>query len=535
MNLAPRRVGRKRQNRPHGRFPFFKWLNRKDLFLEIGRVTGLRILPLAAMQPTSSDVPLCVDLDGTLVSTDTLHESLLIAVKRKPSLLLRLPFWLTRGKAGFKRRVTAEAAPDCSLLPYRPDLLEWLREQKSAGRTLCLVTASDQKVADAVSAHLSPLFDEAWGSDGTRNLSGGRKRDFLVKRFGERGFDYAGDSGIDMAVWKSARAQIVAGASQKLEAKVSLLFPDAFVFPTPPLRLKTIVRAIRVQQWVKNVLVFTVLLTSHRWLDTSLWLPALLAFFALSFCASALYLVNDLLDLESDRKHPRKRKRPFASGALPVAAGVTIIPMFLAGALVLSFWLPPPARAALAIYPIGSVAYSFYLKRKPLVDVFTLSALYTIRVLLGAAATGVLCSQWLIGFSTFLFISLAFSKRASELIGLQQRHATAASGRAYFVWDLAAVQSAGIASCFTAGIVLTLYIQSSEVHRLYPQPQWLWMVVVGVIFWLLRIWLIASRGQLDEDPVLFAVRDPISYVLLAAFALAVALAHFGWLAVPGIE
>lgn len=487
------------------------------------------------MQPNSADVPLCVDLDGTLVSTDTLHESLLIAVKRRPALLFRLPFWLARGKAGFKRRLTAAAALDCSLLPYRPDLLEWLREQKSDGRRLCLVTASDQSIADAVSTHLSPLFDESWGSDGTRNLSGSHKRRYLVERFGEKGFDYAGDARIDLPVWESARKAIVAGASQQLEAEVEQRFPDALAFPAPPFTLRTLARAVRVQQWVKNVLVFTVLLASHRFLETRLWLPAILAFVALSFCASSIYIINDLLDLESDRKHPKKRKRPFASGALPVAAGVAIIPFFLAGAFVVAFWLPPPARIILAIYPVISVAYSFYLKRKPLVDVFTLSALYTIRVILGAAATGVLCSEWLMGFSSFLFLSLAFSKRASELIGLQQRHATAVSGRAYFVWDLAAVQSAGIASCFTAGIVLTLYIQSKEVHQLYREPQWLWVVVIGIIFWLLRIWLVASRGQLDEDPVLYAVRDRVSYFLFTVFACAVALASTGWFAMPGIK
>ncbi len=487
------------------------------------------------MQPGSDAVPLCIDLDGTLVATDTLHESLLLGVKRKPSLAFRLPFWLVRGKAGFKRRLTAEVTLDCSLLPYRPVLMDWLREQKSEGRTLCLVTASDQKVASAVAEHLNPLFDEAWGSDGNRNLSGSRKQEFLVDRFGDGGFDYAGDAAVDMPVWSSARMQVVAGASQELEAEVEERFPGALVFPTSPYGLKTIARAIRVQQWVKNVLVFTVLLSSHRILDTSLWLPALIAFFALSFCASSIYLINDLLDLESDRKHPKKRKRPFASGALPVAVGVTIIPFFLAAAFVLSFWLPPPARVILAVYPIISIAYSFYLKRKPLVDVFTLSALYTIRVLLGAAATGVLCSQWLMGFSSFLCLSLAFSKRASELIGLQQRHATAVSGRAYFVWDLVAVQSSGIASCFTAGIILTLYIQSKEVHQLYKQPEWLWVTVIGIIFWLLRVWLVASRGLLDEDPVLFAVRDKLSYVLFAFLAVAVVLARYGWVPMPGIQ
>jgi len=487
------------------------------------------------MQPNSAGVPLCVDLDGTLVATDTLHESLLIAVKRRPSLLFRLPFWFARGKAGFKRRLTAAATPDCSLLPYRDELLEWLREQKSAGRRLCLVTASDQSIADAVSVHLSPLFDNAWGSDGTRNLSGRRKQQYLVEQFGEKGFDYVGNSAADLPVWSSARRVIVAGATQKLETQVQRRFAGALVFPAPPFRLRTVARAVRVYQWVKNVLVFTVLFTSFTLTDPALWLRAILAFIALSLCASAIYIINDLLDLEADRKHPKKRKRPFASGALPVAAGVAMAPVLLAAALVASLWLPLTARLILAIYPVASIAYSFYLKRKPLVDVFTLSALYTIRLLLGAAATGVLCSEWLMGFSSFVFLSLAFCKRASELIGLQQRHATAASGRAYFVWDLAAIQSAGVASCFTAGIVMALYIQSREVHLLYRQAQWLWVVVIGIIFWLLRIWLIASRGQLNEDPLLFSLRDRTTYLVFALCAASGLLARFGWFAVPGIR
>jgi 4-hydroxybenzoate polyprenyltransferase/phosphoserine phosphatase len=487
------------------------------------------------MLTDSAAVPLCVDLDGTLVATDTLHEALLAAVRRKPALLFRLPFWLALGKAGFKRRLTAQAELDCTLLPYRAEVLEWLREQKSEQRKLCLVTASDQSVADAVAAHLSPLFDEAWGSDGAHNLNGPSKRDFLVARFGEGGYDYVGNSAADLPVWQSARKVIIAGASRKLEAEAKDRFPEARVFPAPGVTLRTFLKAIRVHQWVKNGLVFTVLLASHRVAELQLWPPAICAFLALSLCASAIYVVNDLMDLEADRKHPRKCKRPFASGALPVAAGAVIVPLLLAAAAGVSFWLPPQARFFLVLYPVVSLAYSLYLKRKPLVDVFTLSGLYTTRVLLGATATGVLCSEWLFGFSSFLFLSLAFSKRASELIALQKRHATAASGRAYFVWDLAAVQAAGIASAFTSGMILTLYIQSREVRLLYAEPRWLWLVVIGLVFWLLRVWLIASRGQLEEDPALFAVRDPVSYFLFSLFAAAVVLASFGWLPMPGMQ
>ena len=488
----------------------------------------------AAPPPVPSPVPLCVDLDGTLVLTDTIQEAALLAVKRRPGILFQAPFWLLHGREVFKNRLTERAVPDAALLPYREELLDWLKEQ-AALRPLYLVTGSDQRVADAVAANVAPLFSAAWGSNATRNLSGSGKARFLVERFGAKGFDYAGNASVDLKVWKEARQAVVAGAPASLVAEVRKRFEGAVVFPSARPSLASLARSIRVQQWAKNILVFTVLFAAHQLFDIGLWLKALTAFMALSLMASAIYVINDLLDLEADRKHPQKRKRPFASGRVPAAWGVAMIAPLLAGAAVLAAQLPPAAQLIVGIYPVISVAYSFYLKRQRLVDVFTLSLLSTIRVLLGAAATGILCSQWLMGFCSFFFLSLAFSKRASELINLQQRHGTSATGRAYFVWDLAAIQAAGIASGFTAGIVLTLYMQSREVHQLYARPEWLWVIAIGTVYWLVRVWLIASRGALDEDPVLFAIRDRSSYLLCGLFGCAVILAKFGWFGVPGIQ
>jgi 4-hydroxybenzoate polyprenyltransferase/phosphoserine phosphatase len=486
--------------------------------------------------PESSTLPvLCVDLDGTLVATDTLHEALLLAVKRRPALALRIPFWLFRGKAGFKRRLTREAVPDAALLPYRAELLAWLKAEKAAGRRLCLITASDQSVADAVAGHLHPLFDEAWGSDGARNLAGGRKRDFLVARFGERGYDYAGDAPVDLEVWASARQAIVVTNSENLREEARSRCSDVRDIAVPGFDWRSIPRAMRVQQYAKNVLVFTVLIAAHRLRAPRLWADALLAFCSLCFSASAIYVLNDLLDLEADRRHPKKSRRPFASGELSLRWGLLLTPLCLVAAVAFAWRLHTGGQLLLLLYPVLSIAYSFYLKRQMLLDVFTLAVLYVVRVLIGASVTGILCSQWLMGFCIFLFLSLAFAKRASEWISLQQRHATATAGRAYYVWDLATIQMAGIASAFTAGTVLAFYIQSDVVGTLYPQPQWLWIFSIGVVFWLLRLWLVAARGQLEEDPMLFALRDRPSRLLFLTMLGGMALAWVGTPPIPGLR
>ncbi len=291
-------------------------------------------------------VPLCVDMDGSLTRVDTLHESLLDLCRRSPRTLFRLPFWIARGKAFFKQRVAAASDIDVSLLPLHADLLAWLKEQRAAGRRLVLATAADQQVAGRVAAHIG-IFDEVIASDGSTNRAGESKRDVLVKRFGEKGFDYVGNGAADLQVWRSARQAIVVG-SGKLAASAGKLATVGPVFPTPRASLRAWLRAIRIHQWVKNVLVFVPALLAHRISEPAILLDTVLAFFAFNLCASSVYLINDLLDLTSDRKHPRKRERPFAAGKIAVSDGLLLAALLMAGASVLAVVVGPWFCAALA-------------------------------------------------------------------------------------------------------------------------------------------------------------------------------------------
>jgi 4-hydroxybenzoate polyprenyltransferase len=476
---------------------------------------------------------LCVDLDGTLIATDLLHESLILLARQKPWYLLLVPFWIFLGKAHLKRCLAERVTISFSTLPYRETLVGWLRQEREIGRSVYLVTASDESLAAGVANHLG-FFSGWFGSDGTVNLSGARKRKLLVDHFGERGFDYAGNSAIDLEVWRHAsRAVVVSSDTRLVDATRKQASIDR-TFATRRPSIRTILKGIRTHQWIKNILVGVVLVASHKLLDLKAWQAAAEAFFALSFCASAIYVVNDLLDLESDRRHPTKRRRPFASGELPVAWGVALVPVLLGVGLAIGYALPRAAFGLLAIYPAISLLYSWFLKRKILVDVFTLSLLYTIRIVLGGAATGVACSSWLMGFSMFFFLSLAFAKRGSELFNLVSRRLEASSGRAYFTWDLAQMHSFGIASAFAAGIVFALYIHSNEILLLYREPNWLWIAVMVLVYWQCRICLLVGRGALDEDPVVFAARDRVTYAVGFVVALSAWLASKGFFPVPGL-
>ena len=464
---------------------------------------------------TTCDTPLCVDLDGTLLKTDLLHEGLARLLAR-PWLLFLAAFQLLRGRAALKHWVAARVPLDPSLLPYREDVLSWLRQQKQRGRYLVLATGADQSLAHAVAVHLN-LFDEVMASDGFVNLTGHAKAERLVAEYGKGQFDYLGDSSTDRPVWAEARRAIR-------------------VEPAPHAsKLKSVVKALRIRQWVKNILVFVPLITSHRWFHGPSIVLAAGAFLALSLCASAIYVINDLLDLDSDRRHATKRRRPFASGALSIPAGIVSVPLLLASAAIVSLFLPAGARLLLCIYLLATTAYSFYLKRKLLVDVFTLSMLYTMRVILGAAVIGMDCSPWLLGFSIFIFMSLAFCKRAAELSNLRTQNREGVAGRDYFVWDLGELNIFGVAAGYLAAIVLALYIHSPEVRLLYKSPEWLWVMVPLVVYWVSRTWILASRGAMNEDPIVFATRDRVTYFCAAIGAICLLLATTGAVHIPGVS
>ncbi|MBK6406832.1 MAG: UbiA family prenyltransferase [Holophagales bacterium] len=491
-------------------------------------------MSVAATEGPVAEVPLVVDLDGTLVLTDLLHESAVLAAVRSPAAALRAVPALLRGdRAALKRRL-AEAGPvDAGSLPLREELVALLAGERAKGRRLVLATAANELLARPIAARVG-LFDEVLASDGARNLKGEAKRVELVARYGEKGFDYAADDRADLPVFRSARKAILVGPGVHLRAEVERAgTPVSAVLPGRSAVLRTLLSAMRVRQWVKNALVFVPLVTGHVFEVPVLW-AAVFAFFALSLLASAVYLLNDLGDLAADRQHHAKRKRPLASGDLSIRTALGLVPLLLAGSLAFALALPPGARVLLAVYLATTTLYTVSLKRKVLVDVFTLAFLYTLRVLLGGAATAVPVSPWLLAFSVFLFLSLAFAKRASELLAMKERGHDGAAGRDWFVWDSLVVHVLGVASAYLSSLVLAIYIHSDVTKRLYAHPGWLWLLVPTLLYWTSRVWVLVGRGEMDEDPIVFAARDRVTWALAVASGAVLLMAARGRFGIPGL-
>lgn len=467
-------------------------------------------------------VPLCVDLDGTLIRSDLLIESALALLARKPLLLFAMPLWLLRGKAHLKREIARRVEFDATSLPYNDDVVAWVRiEQKTRPVVLC--TASDGALAVRVAAHVGG-FESTMSSDGVRNLSGANKAQALVEQYGERGFDYAGNAVVDLLVWKHARSAIVIAAGPRLASAAARVTEVERTFVTPRATLRHWLKALRVHQWVKNVLVFLPLLAAHRMLDLSAVASTMLAFICFNLCASSVYLVNDLLDLAADRQHPRKRHRPFAAGTLPLTAGPVAAIALLVGSFALAWLVSPAFFAVLLGYYLLTSAYSLKFKRIMMLDVVVLSLLYTTRILAGAAALDTSPSFWLLAFSMFIFLSLAMVKRYTELLAAQKAGKVKASGRGYDVEDIPLIQSLGGSSGYLAVLVLALYINSTASESLYRNPQYLWVLCPLLLYWISRTWAIAHRGIMHDDPVVFAVKDNVSRVLLGLAAVIALLA-----------
>lgn len=454
-------------------------------------------------------VPLVIDLDGTLIRTDLLHEATIKLLRRTPHLALALPAWLLDGKAALKRRLSDRVAIDVETLPYNDELLAWIRQEREAGRRVVLCTASDERYAQAVAKHLG-VFDEVIGSDGTTNNSARRKADELVRRFGAGGFDYAGNSHDDLPVWGQSRRAIVVDAKPALRAKAQRGATVEREMHSPAATWRTWLRAMRLHQWLKNLLVLLPLAGAHRFTDWALLQQALLAFLAFGFTASAVYVINDLVDVESDRAHPRKRQRPFASGQLSVVDGVLMATVLLVLGGSIAALGRPAFAAALAAYVVLTFAYSVWLKRKVLVDCIVLGALYTLRIVAGWLAVGLPHSFWLLSFSLFLFLSLAFVKRYAELHAYAAAGRPDAHGRGYLANDLPLVQSMGIAAGFSSVMLLALYINGDTVLQRYSHPEVLWLLLPIHLYWISRMWMQAQRGNMDDDPVIFALRDRFS-------------------------
>ncbi|MCF8162268.1 MAG: UbiA family prenyltransferase [Polynucleobacter sp.] len=471
-------------------------------------------------------IPLAVDLDGTLILTDTLHESAVRALRSHPLQTLQIPLWLAQGKAFLKQRLANLTEFDATALPYNHDLLVWLKEQRALGRRLILCTASDRLMADAVASHLG-IFDEVMASDGVNNLSALHKAAALKERFGHQGFDYAGNSADDLPVWSEARHAIVVNASTSVQRLARERGEVEKEFPSLSLNAGALPSVLRMHQWLKNLLLFIAPLAAHQAPSADLSSMLLLAFFSFSLCASAVYIANDLFDLDSDRHHPRKRLRPFASGRVSVAKGVVLFSLLLLNAFLFAIPIGSAFVGWLLFYFLLTCAYSWGLKRVVLIDCLVLAMLYTVRIIAGAAAAGISLSFWLLAFSVFLFLSLAFVKRYAELkthadVGRDHAH-----GRGYWTSDAPLVQSLGITSGYAAVVVLALYLNSDAVVKLYQQPVVMWSAVPVMLFWISWMWMKAHRGEMHDDPLLFAVRDKASLLSGCAFALVLFIATRG--------
>ena len=460
----------------------------------------------------SGTVPLYVDLDGTLTRSDMFVESIVALLMSKPLLVFLLPVWLLKGKAHLKREIARRVDLDMTHSPWSEDFCGFLATQHREGRRLVLITASDQKYADAAAAHIG-IFDDVAGSDGATNLSGTRKLEHILVECEGGAFDYAGNSSADMPIWPRSKNAYLVNPLPGVIVKAKRSSNVVRVFDPISNLYRIALKAARIHQWLKNLLLFLPLLFAHRIMEGQLFLQTAVAFVSFGLCASAVYLMNDLFDLDHDRKHPTKRYRPLASGAFPLDLAMAVIPALLLASVALGLVLPWDYLIVLAVYFATTLTYSLRLKQIVILDVLVLAALYTIRLLAGGGAAGVPVSYWLLVFSLFFFLSLGMLKRYTEVRTLDAV-ANSVTGRGYRVEDAELLKQLGTASGYIAVLVLALYINSDQVRIQYDRPEMIWFLCPLLLYWISRTWLLAHRGQMHEDPVLFAIRDRTSHLLI---------------------
>jgi 4-hydroxybenzoate polyprenyltransferase len=468
---------------------------------------------------SSDSLPLCVDLDGTLLLTDTLHEQLLRLVRRDPLKLLALPFWLGGGKAAFKRKLAQAVPLDLAALPVNEPLLDYLAAEHAKGRELALLSAADDGLVQAFAARIG-LFAWAKGSDGALNLAGANKLVAIKEHYRDGHFAYAGNAPVDLPIWADSAAALVAGDTERLLPEVARRTRIEASFPYGPrgpfAHARSWLKALRLHQWAKNLLLFVPVLLAGPLAGWPDHLEAALGFVIFGLLASAGYVVNDLLDLEADRRHRSKRLRPFAAGELPIRRGVLGVGLLLLSAFGLSLLMPPAFPPAAAAYLAGTLGYSLALKREPMLDVVMLAGLFTVRVLAGAMVLANPVSFWLLSFSMFLFLSLALIKRYAELAELAKAPGGGGTlpGRGYTVPELPLLLALGASAAVAANVIFLIYLIDERFPSgLYHRPHWLWLVFPLLMLWLMRLWRLAVRGRMHEDPVFFALRDRVSLLI----------------------
>ncbi|TAK92011.1 MAG: UbiA family prenyltransferase [Burkholderiaceae bacterium] len=475
----------------------------------------------AQLSPPTSDLaaattPLYVDLDGTLTHTDLLFESALVLIKSNLLYIFPCLIWLLQGRAHLKAEIAKRIHLDVSLLPYNETCMNYLRQQRSAGRRLILISASNLGLVQQVADHLG-LFDTVMGSDASINLKASTKLRTIERDSAGQPFAYAGNSSADLEIWKQACEVIVVNGSTSLTQQVNRFCPNALMMPARPISPRLIAKALRLHQWTKNLLLFIPLLAAHA-LSIEKWLTTLLGFIAFGLCASATYVINDLLDLASDRAHPRKRARAFAAATLSIPFGLGVVAVLLPLSLWLAALTSLPFLGLILLYIAVTLTYSTWLKKVAFVDVLVLALLYTHRVLAGGVASGITVSNWLLAVSLFIFLSLALVKRCAELEFMSDAGHESLAGRGYRDTDLPYLISMGIASGFVAVMVLALYIDSQAGAAMYPGAGLLWLILPVMLFWIMRLWIKTARKEIHDDPLLFAITDPVSWIVASTVA-----------------
>ncbi|MFH1767324.1 MAG: UbiA family prenyltransferase [Patescibacteria group bacterium] len=468
-------------------------------------------------------VPLCVDLDGTLISTDLFIESLILSFRQSVYLGLRILLKALQSRSAAKSIAAQKTSILIDQLPYNKDLITWLEKERKKGRRLVLATAAARLHAEAVANYLG-LFDEIISSEENINLKREKKREIFVKRFGDKGFDYVGDSKADLAVWRSARQAILIDPSSSLEKKVRTIVPVAKVFRRQT-EWKDWIHQVRIYQWSKNLLLFLPVLGAHRISDPNTLMKAVFGFFCFCLFTSGSYVVNDLFGLQSDRQHPTKQNRPIASGAIKVRRALMVVPLLILPALFMAYFLSWRFFGWLCFYGVMETLYSIRLKELLMIDVMLLAFLYILRVVAGGAVTGIKVSFWLMAFSIFFFLSLALLKRYVEVAQMGQQRVDMSDNcpvRGYRSDDEPTLRMLGIASGYTAVLILAFYIDSDDVRAMYSNPRILWLLCPLLIYWISRLWLLAGRNDMHENPIVFVLSDKWSY-LLGMIGLAIIL------------
>jgi len=473
------------------------------------------------------DLPLVVDLDGTLTQTDTLHETLLDLIKRSPGCLLLIPYWLCRGKAYFKEQIAIRAQLNVDLLPFNKEFVQWLQEEKTKGRYLILCTAANKKIAEIVSKKID-IFDEILSSDNETNMAGDAKAALLNQRFGSKQYDYAGNSKIDLRVWRHANAGVLITGSKILISKAKVLTKISKVFEVKKNSLLDYAKFIRLHQWLKNSLLFVPIVAAHELSNVHKWALLIEAFFSFSLCASFVYILNDLFDVENDRSHPKKRERLLANGQVSILRGILIALCMLLLSILIAVNLAPVFQICLSIYFLVTCLYTIFVKRIVIFDCLVLAFLYTLRIISGVVLVGDPLSFWLLAFSLFLFLSLAFVKRYAELAISIHKADRNISGRGYVTRDAPLIQTMGVVAGYISVLVLALYLNSEAVLRLYRSPQMIWFGVCILLFWISWVWMQAQRGKMNDDPLIFAIKDRVSVMSGALFMGVLILGTIGF-------